>query len=125
MGLVEDRQDKTKELAVAVASKIFHYKWIAQSVGISEKTLIEWRKNDPEFESQLDQARAEFIKSNMRKARPDFLLESADRETFGRKEELTIKLDPAKELLKKYNLIDGDGNIIDDKVTDVRKTDQP
>lgn len=104
MSLAE-KQAKIKELAVAVASRIYHYKWIAASVGISEKTIIEWRKADPNFESQLDQARAEFIDKNMKKARPEFLLESADRDIFGQKAKIEVEQrDPITLMIKKFGL---------------------
>jgi hypothetical protein len=100
-----EKQAKIKELAVAVASRIYHYKWIAASVGISEKTIIEWRKADPNFESQLDQARAEFIDKNMKKARPEFLLESADRDIFGQKAKIEVEQrDPITLMIKKFGL---------------------
>ena len=105
MSLAE-KQAKTKELAVSVAERIYHYKWVAASVGIGEKTMIEWRKADPDFDSRLDQARAVFISNNMRKARPEFLLESADRATFGQKAQLEMSSgdSPIQVLLKAYGI---------------------
>ena len=38
MSLAE-KQAEQKQLAIAVASSIYHYKWIAASVGISEDAL--------------------------------------------------------------------------------------
>lgn len=103
------RQAEQKQLAIAVATSIYHYKWIAASVGVDEKTITNWREADPDFSYQLDQARAEFINKNMRKARPDFLLETADRKTFGKQEkvELIIDTDPVAEILKAAGLTGG------------------
>jgi len=104
------RQAEQKALAIAVATSIYHYKWIAASVGISEKTIHEWKNDDKDFDSQLDQARAEFINKNMRKSRPDFLLETADRETFGRKDkvDITLETNPVAEILKAAGLTGGE-----------------
>jgi hypothetical protein len=86
---VAERQAEQKKLAIALATSIYHYKWIAAGVGIHETTIHDWLKNDKDFASQLDQARSSFINKNMRKAKPDFLLETADREIFGRKQDIT------------------------------------
>jgi hypothetical protein len=43
------RQAEQKTLAIAVATSIYHYKWIAASVGITEDALKIWRDNDKDF----------------------------------------------------------------------------
>jgi len=86
---VAERQAEQKKLALAVATSIYHYKWIAASVGITEDALKMWRDADKEFSDNLEQSRSQFINKNMRKAKPDFLLETADREIFGRKQDIT------------------------------------
>ena len=106
MSLAE-KQAETKKLAIAVATSIYHYKWIAASVGISERTLLDWRTDDKDFCDRLDQARAEFINKNMRKARPDFLLETADRETFGRKQEVAVTGNAIQAIIDKYGGSEG------------------
>ena len=93
------------------ARVIYHYKWITASVGVDEVTIHRWKKENKDFASQLEQARADFIKENLKRARPDFKLETADREIFGNKTEVVVSIDPAKELLKKYDLIDEGENV--------------
>lgn len=86
MSLAE-KQAEQKRIALQTADALFHYKWIARAAGITDETLKKFRDEDEEFSQGLDLARSRFIKNNMRKAKPDFLLETADRETFGKKEE--------------------------------------
>ena len=104
------RQAEQKALAIAVATSIYHYKWIAASVGITEDALRIWREEDTDFSARLDQERSQFINKNMRKARPDFLLETADRETFGRKDkvDITLETNPVAEILKAAGLTGGE-----------------
>jgi hypothetical protein len=104
---VAARQAEQKTLAIAVATSIYHYKWIAASIGIHETTIHDWLKDDKDFASQLDQARASFINKNMRKARPDFLLETADRETFGRKQEVAVTGNAIQAIIDKYGGSEG------------------
>jgi hypothetical protein len=104
---VAARQAEQKTLAIAVASSIYHYKWIAASVGIDEETFRRWRENDADFEGRLNQERSHFINKNMRKARPDFLLETADRETFGRKQEVAVTGNAIQEIIDKYGGSEG------------------
>lgn len=84
------KQAEQKKLAIAVAVSIYHYKWIAASVGIHVNTLMNWIEQDQDFCDQLDQSRATFIKTNMKRARPDFLLETSDRDTFGKQEKIEL-----------------------------------
>lgn len=106
---VDKRQSKQKALAVAVASRLFHYKWIADSIGITEKTIHRWKNEDKDFDSQLNRARADFIAYNIRKARPEFLLKTADRKTFGGKDRVEVRLEnnPVSEILKAAGLTGG------------------
>ena len=101
------RQAEQKTLAIAVAISIYHYKWIAASVGITEDALKIWRDNDKDFSDRLEQSRSQFINKNMRKARPDFLLETADRETFGRKQEVAVTGNAIQAIIDKYGGSEG------------------
>jgi hypothetical protein len=101
------RQAEQKTLAIAVATSIYHYKWIAASVGITEDALKIWRDTDKDFSYRLDQARSQFINKNMRKARPDFLLETADRETFGKKQEVAVTGNAIQAIIDKYGGSEG------------------
>ena len=106
MSLAE-KQAEQKQLAIAVATSIYHYKWIAASVGISEDALKIWRDSDKDFSDRLNQERSRFINKNMRKARPDFLLETADRETFGRKQEVAVTGNAIQAIIDKYGGSEG------------------
>lgn len=109
--------DELKERIIQSAEVIFHYKWVAKSVGIDEDTLLKYRKQDKDLSDRLEEARSRFVRTHMKRARSDFMLETADREIFGRKEELTVTIDPTKKLLEKYDLqIEGE---------DVREVDSP
>jgi len=101
------RQAEQKTLAIAVATSIYHYKWIAASVGITEDALKIWRDTDKDFSDRLEQARSQFINKNMRKARPDFLLETADRETFGKKQEVAVTGNAIQAIIDKYGGSEG------------------
>ena len=101
------RQAEQKTLAIAVATSIYHYKWIAASVGITDDALKIWRDTDKDFSDRLEQARSQFINKNMRKARPDFLLETADRETFGKKQEVAVTGNAIQAIIDKYGGSEG------------------
>ena len=75
--------DELKTRLIDNAGLMFHYKWVAKSCGISEAALWDYRKQDEDLANRLEEARAIFIKTHMRKAKPEFLLASADRDTFG------------------------------------------
>ena len=92
MGRPTKLTPELKEQIFNSARVIYHYKWVAASVGISEKTLERWREANPDFDGQLDQARSDFIRDNLKKARPDFKLETADREIFGKQQEVKVRL---------------------------------
>jgi len=93
---------RLKEMAIELGDKLYHLKWIASAIGVDEKTIYNWLKNDEQFSSRLNQARAGFIQNNMRKAKPDFLLETADRETFGSRQQHDINLNVFAEIIAKY-----------------------
>lgn len=98
--------DDLKDRLVATAEIMFHYKWIAAACGISRQALEDYRKIDPDLEARLDQARSKFIKNHMRKAKSDFMLATADRETFGQKAELSVTggENPINVLLQAYGI---------------------
>lgn len=110
--------DQIKELILNSARVVYHYKWIAASVGIDEKTLQRWREADPDFDGLLNQARSDFINKNMRKAKPEFLLETADREVFGRKEQVNVSLDFRDKVIATY------GEIEEGKINEVPRPDE-
>lgn len=96
-----------KEKAVANAEFFYHYKLVARSIGRDEETLLRWRKDDPTFEDRLQVARAIFIKKQMGRAKPDFLLERLEREVFGPKLEISGGLNPLLLIIQKYGGSEG------------------
>lgn len=96
-----------KEQILNSAKVIYHYKWIAASAGIAERTLENWRNEDKDFCGQLDQARSEFIRENLKRAKPDFKLETADREIFGRKQEVEVTGNAIQAIIDKYGGSEG------------------
>lgn len=119
---IEKKQSELKARAIEAAPIIYHYKWIAASIGIDEKTLQRYREADPVFDGQLNQARADFISKNMRKSRPDFLLQTADRETFGDKKQVDVTINPVEQLLEGYGLTK-DGKLIEGELDDRQDDD--
>lgn len=112
--------DDLKDRLVATAEVIFHYKWVAKACGISVEALEDYRKIDKDLDVRLEQARGAFIKSHMRKAKPDFMLQTADRETFGQKLEVTGGDNPIRILLQAYGI---DPLALKEGDPDVRKDD--
>jgi len=117
-----DKKDLVKKAALVLASQLYHYKWIAKAVGLNEDTLKIYRDEDPDFSDKLEQERAQFIGKNMKKARPEFLLQTADRATFGEQKKVIIE-DSMDRLLEAYGVTQ-DGKLIEEGGND-RKIDEP
>lgn len=88
---LEEKQRLTKVEALIHAESFYHYKLIARAAGITDETLKTYRDEDEEFSQQLEQARARFLNKNMRKARPEFLLERLEPEYFKLRQETEHK----------------------------------
>ncbi len=86
MSLAEKHAEQ-KKIIIDYFRALPVYKHAANAAGITDDTLKKWRDEDPEFSAQLKKAESEFYGSKVKKARPEFLLERLDRETFGQKEE--------------------------------------
>lgn len=98
---------RAKELAVLCAEALYNYKLIARAVGRDEDTLAIWRKEDKNFSDRLEEGRSEFIRKQMGKAKPEFLLERLERETFAppkMQTEISGGADPVKVLLDKFGV---------------------
>lgn len=108
----QSQQDiqEAKEKAILNAPSLYFYKLIAQSIGRNEDTLNRWRNEDPEFADNLDQARNAFIRAQMGKARPEFLLERTERELFSppkQEVEHSGEVNPIRVLLEAYGITEG------------------
>jgi hypothetical protein len=99
--------EELKERIIQSAEVIFHYKWVAKSVGIDEDTLLKYRKEDKDLSDRLEQARSRFIRDNLKKARPDFKLETADRETFGKQQEVKVTGNAIQAIIDKFGDSEG------------------
>lgn len=92
------------------------YKYAAASVGIKEDTLKVWRDEDEDFQDQLDQARSQFFKQKVTLARPEFLLERLDKQTF--KESKDVELSGTQPILVQFIGADSDSTTTDNNDPD-------
>lgn len=76
-----------KAVAIASAEAVYHYRLISRSINRDEDTLIKWRKDDPEFSERLEEARFRFINKQVRKSKPEFLLERLEPDVFKQRTE--------------------------------------
>lgn len=110
--------DELKDQLEAAAEAVFHYKYIAKLCGISHDALEDYRKLDEDLAFRLDQARARFIRNNMRKAKPEFLLQTSDRDVFGDRRTIVIE-NPQAILLEAYGVTEG-GKLIGEGEDDTK-----
>lgn len=58
-------------------------KYAAMSIGRTEETIINWRKEDLDFSNQVEAARAAWVKLKLKKANVEWALERLEKEVFG------------------------------------------
>lgn len=116
--------DQLKDQLEAAAEAVYHYKYVAGLCGISVDALEKYRKEDSDLSVRLDQARSRFIKNHMRKAKPDFMLQTADREIFADRKTIVIE-NPQAVLLEAYGVTmdgkligEGDDTKADESISD-------
>lgn len=85
---LEQKQALLKKEALIHAESFYNYKLIARATGIDEDTLKKYRNEDKDFSDSLEQARSRFIKKNMKRAKPEFLLERLEPELFKERKEI-------------------------------------
>ena len=98
----QTRDEKIAELkiaAIASAEVAYHYRIVANSIGYDEDQLKRWRNADKGFSEQLEQARARFLQKQIKKARPEFLLERLEPEVFKQRTESDVKVEMPKPIL--------------------------
>lgn len=88
----EEKVALTKTEAIIHAESFYHYKLIARASGITDETMKTYRDEDPEFSHKLEQARTRFLNKNMRKAKPEFLLERLEPELFKQRNESELNV---------------------------------
>lgn len=89
---LKEKQELTKTQALIHAESFYHYKLIARASGVSEDQLKRYRTDDKDFADELEQARTRFINKNMKRARPEFLLERLEPELFKERKELDANI---------------------------------
>lgn len=94
-----EKQALTKQQALIHAESFYIYKLIARASGIEEDTLRKYREDDKEFSAELEQARTRFLSKNIKKARPEFLLERMEPETFKERKESDINVHLPKPIM--------------------------
>lgn len=85
---LEEKVALTKTQALIHAESFYHYKLIARASGITDDTIKKYRDEDPLFSEELEKARTRFLSKNMKKARPEFLLERLEPEMFKERKEV-------------------------------------
>lgn len=103
-----------KDKAVLAAETLYHITLIARSIGRDEATIHRWKQDDPDFASRLKMGQVAFVKKQMGRAKPDFLLERLERDIFGQKVTIEGGENPIAVLLKEYGLTGGDHDGQDD-----------
>lgn len=79
-------------------------KYAAMHIGRDQDTIITWRAKDAEFAEAVDQAKAAFVSSKMKKAKVEFVLErlikeftnNLDLTTGGEKIQFTVVRDSSE-----------------------------
>lgn len=89
MSTQQDRE-KIKYDVIEYLKRLPVYKWAAAFAGIDRTTLENWRKEDPDFSSQCERAKAEAIQKLGGRATPDFILKNVDPETFKDKKDVDV-----------------------------------
>lgn len=100
-----EKKRQLKKQAIIDYMKILPVKkYAAANAGINEDTLLLWLKKDKEFSDKVQESQSEFFRDKSKRAKPEFLLERLDRETFGDKKTLDVNVNPVDELLKAYGI---------------------
>lgn len=80
--MINDKRLKDKEKVIEYLTKSPFYKHAAWCIGKDEDTLLNWRKEDPDFSDRCSSARSECLAKYVNRASPDFILTHADQQTF-------------------------------------------
>jgi hypothetical protein len=82
-------------------------KYAAANAGIGVSTLDLWLKEDKDFCNRFEESRSQFFKAKGAKAKPEFLLERLDPETFGNKDETVQPINVIAAIINKYGTLEG------------------
>ena len=87
---VKARQRVQKAQVIDYLKRLPIYRWAAKSAGIDEDSLKLWRNADKEFSERCEIAKSEAILRLGGRATPEFILRSADPQTFFQTNKLDI-----------------------------------
>lgn len=68
-------KEEKKEAALKYLEAVPIYRFTAMAIGVSEDTLLRWRKEDKAFADACEAKIALFVQKTLRRARPEFQLE--------------------------------------------------
>jgi len=100
----QQRRELKKQAVIDYMKILPVKKYACANAGITMNTLDNWLKTDADFLDRYEMAKAKFFSDKSKRARPEFLLERLDRETFGDKKELDVKVNPVDTLLKEFGI---------------------
>lgn len=95
------RQEK-KDDFIKYFEEVPVIKYAAMYIEITEVTAHDWLNKDADFLSRVNQAKSKWAKKRALKTRAEFQLERLDKEIWSEKKELSVTIDPRKEILDKY-----------------------
>ena len=90
---LKQKQARLKSEAVLNAENFYHYDLIARATGMTDDTLKKYRDEDKEFSDELEKSRTRFIHKNMKRSRPEFLLERLAKDIFKQATEQDVKVE--------------------------------
>lgn len=83
------KREQQRNDLVIWCENLYAYKLAARAVGIDEDTFKKWRNADQELSDAVEQARTRFLNKQVRKAKPEFLLERLEPEHFKQRMDVT------------------------------------
>lgn len=105
-----EKQTRLKESAVLWAESLYAYKLICRAIGITEDTLKKYRNEDTDFSDRLEQSRTRFLNKQIKKARPEFLLERLESEHFKQRTESKTEIILPKPIMDMTDVLTDNSN---------------
>lgn len=90
--LPEEERQELKDKFVKYFQDVPVQKYAAMYIGVTENTITNWLKEDEEFCDAVNQARAEWVKKQVIKAKAEFKLERMEAEIFKERKEQDVKI---------------------------------
>lgn len=102
----EKRERQRTDLLIW-SENLYAYKLAARAVGLTDETFKAWRDKDPDFSAEVEQARTRFLNKQVRKAKPEFLLERLEPEQFKQRMDVTSDDKPLTTALVEFAVAKG------------------